>query len=119
MKKLAASMIEKYGRDVEELGKNIDPAEWAKESFLIAQNTTYPFMMKTNKATEEYTNLVYETSRKRITLAGYRLANFVISIFSQNSSVKSESSKSLDELEKQFMQHAEDNQGQLSRMIGP
>lgn len=59
-----------------------------KESFLIAQNTTYPFMMKTNVADEQYTNLVYETSRKRITLAGYRLANVVIDIFNQNSKVE-------------------------------
>ena len=44
-------MIDKYGSDVEALSKNIDPVEWAKESFLIAQNTTYPFMMKTNVAT--------------------------------------------------------------------
>jgi hypothetical protein len=51
---------------------------------LVAQNTTYPFMMTNNEATEEYTNLVYETSRKRITLAGYRLASFVIDIYGTN-----------------------------------
>ena len=37
--------------------------------------------MTNSDATEEYTSLVYETSRKRITLAGYRLANFVIDIY--------------------------------------
>lgn len=52
MKRLASSFIDTYGRSVEDLAKNIDPAEWAKESFLIAQNTTYPFMMKTSVATE-------------------------------------------------------------------
>ena len=30
---------------------------------------------------EEYTALAYETSKKRITLAGYRLANIVIDIY--------------------------------------
>lgn len=45
-------------------------------------------MMKTNVADEQYTNLAYETSRKRITLAGYRLANVVIDIFNQNSKVE-------------------------------
>jgi hypothetical protein len=64
---------------------------WAKESFLIAQNTTYPFMMNSNEATEEYTSLVYETSRKRITLAGYRLANFVIDVFDPSQSYKAPS----------------------------
>jgi hypothetical protein len=38
-------------------------------------------MAQTSVANEEYTNLVYETSRRRITLAGYRLANFVIDIY--------------------------------------
>ena len=113
MKRLAASMINQYGNDIEGLAKNIDPAEWAKESFLIAQNTTYPFMMKGNKATEEYTNLVYETSRRRITLAGYRLANFAMSIFSSNSTKQTESHKSLKELEKMFMEHAKQNIGKL------
>lgn len=87
MKRLASSFISTYGKDVEDLAKNIDPAEWAKESFLIAQNTTYPFMMKNSVATEEYTNLVHETSKKRITLAGYRLANFVMSVYNPTSKV--------------------------------
>lgn len=63
------------------MGKIIDPAVWAQESFRIAQNTTYPYILTTNKLNSEYTNLVYETCKKRITLAGYRLANYAISIF--------------------------------------
>lgn len=42
-------------------------------------------MMTKSDADEAYTNLVYETSRQRITLAGYRLANFVIDIYGSNS----------------------------------
>lgn len=38
-------------------------------------------MLVGNKADSDYVKLVYETSRKRITLAGYRLANFVIDIY--------------------------------------
>lgn len=30
MKRLASSLIDKYGNSVEDLAKNIDPAEWAK-----------------------------------------------------------------------------------------
>lgn len=45
-------------------------------------------MMKTNVANEDYTNMVYETSKKRITLAGYRLANFVIDVYNQNKSLE-------------------------------
>lgn len=74
---------------------------------MIAQNTTYPFMMKGNRATEEYTNLVYETSRKRITLAGYRLANFAMSIFSSNSTIKGEEkTRTFEDLERMFLDHA-------------
>jgi hypothetical protein len=59
---------------------------WAQESFLIAQNTTYPFISKTNKLDTSYNTLTYETSKKRITLAGYRLANYVIDIYKSVSS---------------------------------
>jgi len=30
LKRVAASMIDKYGKEVEDLAKNVDPAEWAK-----------------------------------------------------------------------------------------
>jgi polyphosphate kinase 2 (PPK2 family) len=66
---------------VEELGKNIDPLVWAQESFRIAQNTTYPFIATTNKLDAAYNTLTYETSKKRITLAGYRLANYILEIY--------------------------------------
>lgn len=45
-------------------------------------------MMTSSVATEEYTNLVYETSKRRITLAGYRLANFVLSVYSPTASIE-------------------------------
>jgi hypothetical protein len=48
---------------------------------LIAQNTTYPFISKASKLDNAYNTLAYETSKKRITLAGYRLANYVIDIY--------------------------------------
>lgn len=81
LKEVANSMIKTYGPQVEELGKIINPLVWAQESFLIAQNTTYPFIGKTNKLDDAYNTLAYETSKKRITLAGYRLANYVIDIY--------------------------------------
>jgi hypothetical protein len=56
---------------------------WAQESFLIAQNTTYPFIATTNKLTDDYINLTYETSKKRITLAGFRLANYIKDIYKE------------------------------------
>jgi hypothetical protein len=81
----------------------------------VAQNTTYPFMMTKSDADEAYTNLVYETSRQRITLAGYRLANFVIDIYESNST-KALDFEDLDELKNvkdMFMNHAKQNEGKL------
>jgi len=44
--------MNQYGDKVEQDSKQLDPLIWLKESFLIAQNTTYPFMMKTSIADE-------------------------------------------------------------------
>ena len=52
-------MIQEYGKSVEQLGRIIDPLVWAQESFLIAQNTTYPYIMTTNKLNDAYTKLAY------------------------------------------------------------
>lgn len=52
-------MIRQYGKEVEDLGKIIDPVVWAQESFRIAQNTTYPHLEKTNVITDEYSHLTY------------------------------------------------------------
>lgn len=65
-------------------------------------------MMKTNIANEDYTNMVHETSKRRITLAGYRLANFVIDIYNQNKTTE-EFFKNAIDLETTFMKHAEQN----------
>jgi hypothetical protein len=92
LKDVANSLIKQYGKDVEVLGQIIDPLVWAQESFLVAQNTTYPFILNTNKLNEAYNVLTYETSKKRITLAGYRLANYIMDIYKT-----SKSSFNLDE----------------------
>lgn len=41
-------------------------------------------MFENKEITEDYSKLVYETCKKRITLAGYRIANIVIDIYKQN-----------------------------------
>jgi hypothetical protein len=81
LKDVANAMIKQYGKEVEELGKIIDPLVWAQESFRFAQNTTYPHILTTNKITDAYSMLTYETAKKRITLAGYRLASYVINLY--------------------------------------
>jgi hypothetical protein len=81
LKDVANSMIKQYGNEVETLGKIIDPAVWAQESFRIAQNTTYPHILTTNKLDDQYNAQTYETAKKRITLAGYRLAYYVVDLY--------------------------------------
>ncbi|XP_031505811.1 nuclease P1-like [Nymphaea colorata] len=66
LKEVASQLVNQYGKE---------------ESFLIAQNTTYPYVATTNKLNDEYIHLTYETSKKRITLAGFRLANYIKDIY--------------------------------------
>lgn len=81
MRELAMSYIKQYGTQIEKLAENIDPWVWAMESYRLAQNTTYPPMFKSNKISQAYSDDTFETAKKRITLAGYRIANLVVSIF--------------------------------------
>ena len=41
-------------------------------------------MFDSNQITADYQKLTYETCRKRVALAGYRLANLVIDIYEKN-----------------------------------
>ena len=84
LRAVASGMVKQYGAEVEELSKIIDPVVWAQESLEIAVNTTYPHIAKTNSLDKDYTMLTYETSRKRITLAGFRLARWAVSIFGRS-----------------------------------
>ena len=38
-------------------------------------------MFETNKISKEYESTAYETCRRQVTLAGYRLANLVVDIY--------------------------------------
>ena len=41
-------------------------------------------MMNTNKIDQDYTDMTFDASKRRIVLAGYRIANTVISIYENN-----------------------------------
>ena len=87
LKAVANDMMKQYGPQVEQLGQNLDPTVWAEESFRIAVNTTYPLMFSSSIITPEYQKITEETCKKRVTLAGYRLANLVISIYEKNTKI--------------------------------
>ena len=54
--------------------------------------------------------MVYEISKKRITLAGYRLANFVIDVFDP---MKPYNFSSLDYIERELLSLVKQNLGKL------
>lgn len=81
---VAYDYIKQYGASIEEIAKNLDPFEWAKESLELSQNTTYPKMAETNVIDQEYTDMTFAAAKKRVVLAGYRIANTVISIYENN-----------------------------------
>ena len=78
---LAAGLMTEYGQDVLTSSGDLDPANWASESYNLALSTVYPLMFKTNQISKEYESTAYETCRRQVTLAGYRLANLVIDIY--------------------------------------
>lgn len=81
LKEVAVGYIKTYGPQIEKLAEDIEPMNWAMESYRFAQNTTYPPMFTSNKISQQYSDLAYETAKNRVTLAGYRIANLVMSIY--------------------------------------
>lgn len=84
LKSAASKIMQEFDSEISDISRILDPSVWAMESFRIAQNTTYPPMFDSNQITADYQKLTYETCRKRVALAGYRLANLVIDIYEKN-----------------------------------
>lgn len=68
----------------------LQPSHWAYESFEIAKNTTYPKLFKSVEVDQEYVDLTFNTSKKRIVLGGLRLANLVTQIYTNTTGLLSE-----------------------------
>lgn len=83
LKEVAVNYIKTYGPQIQKLAEDINPMNWAMESYRFSQNTTYPHMFTSNKITQQYSDQTYEAAKNRVTLAGYRIANLVISIYGQ------------------------------------
>ena len=60
---------------------NLNVNDWTIESFDAAVKDIYSYVKKTNTATSDWTVQIYELCRKRIALAGYRLAKMISSIY--------------------------------------
>lgn len=81
----ARLFLNEFETEIGNLSTLIKPEEWAYESFEVSKNTTYPHMIKTTQADEQYVDLTFQTCKKRVVLGGLRLANLVISIYSNSS----------------------------------
>lgn len=68
----------------------LKPEQWAYESFVIAKNTTYPSLFKSVEVDQDYVDLAFRTSRKRVALGGLRLANIVSQIYTNATEIFNE-----------------------------
>lgn len=62
--------------------KELAPRRWAEESNALARSVAYA-LPENSKPSAEYVRKAQETARRRVALAGYRLANLLNSIFSE------------------------------------
>ena len=59
LSQVASAMMDEFDAEIQELGKELDPAVWIQESFEVCKNFTYPYVEKTNQLNEAYTNEAY------------------------------------------------------------
>jgi len=60
---------------------NLDPQEWVMESFSLARNVTYKNITEGSAPSQAYTEATQRLARKRLALAGYRLAGVLNTLF--------------------------------------
>jgi hypothetical protein len=68
----------------------LQPEVWAYESFVVAKNTTYPALLKSVEVDQQYVDLTFNTSKKRVVLGGLRLANIVSKIYTNATGIVNE-----------------------------
>jgi hypothetical protein len=59
---------------------NLNPHDWANESFAFSKSFVYNGVKESGVLSEEYVKKGQEISKHRIVLAGYRLANLLLSL---------------------------------------
>jgi len=64
-----------------DLPKILNPNTWSLESYQEAVTTIYPFVQNHKAVTGDWANQVALLTRRKIALAGYRLANMISSVF--------------------------------------
>jgi hypothetical protein len=73
-------LVAAYPADAMPEAKELDPQKWAQESNDLARNVAYA-LPENSQPSPAYEAKAQDTARRRITLAGYRLANLLNSLF--------------------------------------
>ena len=70
-----------YPADSMPESKNLDPHDWVMESYALALGVTYKNITEGSAPSPGYTEATQKLARKRLALAGYRLAGVLNKLF--------------------------------------
>jgi hypothetical protein len=78
---LAEAVMKDYPADSLPESKNLDPHDWVMESYALARSVTYKNVTEGSAPSTSYTEETQKLARKRLALAGYRLAGVLNTLF--------------------------------------
>jgi hypothetical protein len=78
---LAEGVMKEFPADAVPEWKNLDPHDWAIESNDLARQVVYKNISEGETPSKAYTDEAQKLSRKRLAIAGYRLAGVVNALF--------------------------------------
>jgi hypothetical protein len=81
MLSLAQDVMKEFPADSVPEWKNLDPHDWAIESNALARQVVYKNISEGDAPSKAYTDAAQKLSRKRLAIAGYRLAAVLNALF--------------------------------------
>lgn len=78
---LAESVMKDFPADSMPESSKLDPRDWVAESYALAVSVTYKNITEGSAPSPAYTEAAQKLSRKRLALAGYRLAGVLNKLF--------------------------------------
>jgi hypothetical protein len=81
LRSLAEEIMKEYPAESMPESKDLDPHTWVMESFTLAREVVYKNVAENATPSQAYTDAAQKLSRKRLALAGYRLAGILNMLF--------------------------------------
>lgn len=81
IRELAEQVMKAYPAEADPAWKEIDPHRWVEESNHLARQFAYAKIKEGDAPSEDYTKATQQIARRRIALAGYRLAEVLNKLF--------------------------------------